>query len=98
MSKEQMEQTVPSNHGPWGSIPFDNVEERFNAKRKFCVCDEKEMKELKMDRPCQQKFGILTIILINFEIEEVMAIDEERDFIEGGNNAWNKWKKMLPSL
>mmetsp|Transcript_27494 Transcript_27494/g.36515 ORF Transcript_27494/g.36515 Transcript_27494/m.36515 type:complete len:120 (-) Transcript_27494:147-506(-) len=95
MSKEQMEQAMSSNHGPWGSIPFDNVEERSNVKRNFGVCAAKEMKELQMDGPGQRKFGIPTIILINCETEEVMTTDGERDLMESGNNVLNKWKEML---
>jgi nucleoredoxin len=80
----------------WGSIPFDNKEERANIKRRFGACASKEVESLGM-KPEDRKSGIPTLILLEKLTGKTLTADAISDIVGGKKiqDPLAKWKSLL---
>ena len=78
-------------------VPFANVEERSNLKRKFRTCAKKEMKDVGVT---ERKNGIPTFILLETATGRILTEDGVNDVMNGTSpeSTFEKWRGLLPAV
>mmetsp|Transcript_16388 Transcript_16388/g.25572 ORF Transcript_16388/g.25572 Transcript_16388/m.25572 type:complete len:163 (-) Transcript_16388:29-517(-) len=97
-SVEQMNDSMQKSHGPWQSIPYENVEERSSLKCHFGVCAGMEASALGLTNG-KRKFGIPTLIIIDCATDEILSMDGVGDVMKSsdGTGVIAGWIGALPN-
>jgi nucleoredoxin len=80
----------------WGSVPFENEEERSNLKRHFGACASKEVEGLGI-KPEDKKSGIPTLLLLEKKTGKMLTQDAISDIMGDKKleDPLATWKSLL---